>query len=182
MVSDVRAMGEEEQVDLVDEHDQVVGTKARRLLVDGVDRWRAVSLVVCDTAGRNVLLAHRSANKTHDPSRWAPCVAGTVTSGGGYLDTVLREAREEMGLYLGADQLAELYRGPWDSPGNLRMKAVYLVRRDVDVAEAVWDRSEADMIRWWAVTDARYKVASEPHRFAAGAGRMLELAAAHLSA
>jgi len=171
----------DELVDLVDHLDRPVGTRRRSELVDAVDRWRAVSLVVCSPWGPRVLLARRAATKRHDPSRWAPCVAGTVAAGETYLDTVVREAREEMSLWLDPGELCELHRGEWDSPGHLRMMGVYLVHRDVDMAEAVWDRSEADMLRWFDLDEVCERTLREPGSFATGLGRMLAMTSAHLA-
>jgi NADH pyrophosphatase NudC (nudix superfamily) len=171
----------DELVDVVDEHDRVVGTKPRAELDDHTDRWRIVSLVVHSSSGEHVLLARRCATKRHDPGLWAPCVAGTVSAGDHYLDTVLRETHEEIGVRVEPHELTELYRGPWGSPGHLRMMAMFAVARDLDTAEMVWDRTEADALSWFSLGRLRRELARTPEQFTVGVPRIVELLDSHLA-
>lgn len=113
-----------EEVILVDEHDNITGYKLRSKLTLG-DRWRICGAVVFDTDGKT-LIAQRSAKKKSDPLKWGPGVAGTLTKGETYLECVVRETEEELGIICKKPQ--ELYRGAMQAPdGNKRYCVWYKV-------------------------------------------------------
>lgn len=131
-----------EMVDLIDEHDRVVGVvtraemRARRLL------HRAVSIAVFSSDGR--LLVHRRAD-TKDiwPSYWDIAAGGVVAAGESYDDAAGRELAEELGVgdvplhHLGSgrytddgvDEIAHCYRCTCDGPFEFA---------DGEVAEVRW--------------------------------------------
>jgi len=86
-----------ELVDVVDQHDRVIGTvtrgemRARRLL------HRAVFIAVRHPDGR-VLVHQRSPHKDLWPSRWDFAVGGVVSAGESYDAAAARELAEEVGV------------------------------------------------------------------------------------
>lgn len=85
-----------EFVTLVNDRDEVIGSKDRSLLTDD-DRWRIVTIWLENTAG-DILLAQRSHNKKNNPGKWGPAAAGTVEHGESYEETAIREVHEELGI------------------------------------------------------------------------------------
>ena len=84
------------KIPIVDEYDNIVEYRER------TDRnpeliYRVSSLWITDTEG-NILLARRAFNKTHDPGKWGPAVAGTVEEGETYELNIIKESEEEIGL------------------------------------------------------------------------------------
>ena len=80
----------------VDENDNIIDYKERG------DRdvnaiYRVSSLWITNTDGK-ILLARRAFNKSHDPGKWGPAVAGTVEEGETYEENIIKEAEEELGL------------------------------------------------------------------------------------
>ena len=88
---------EAEQIIVVDGNDKIIGYKTRKEVDREGLRYRVSGLWIKNSKGEN-LLAKRAYTKEHDPGRWGPAVAGTNAKGESYLDTIIREAYEELGL------------------------------------------------------------------------------------
>lgn len=86
-----------EQVDVVDEHDQVLRTVSRAEMRRDRLRHRAVFIAVLDGRGR-LLVHRRSTTKDLWPGWLDLAVGGVVTSGESYLDAARRELDEEIGV------------------------------------------------------------------------------------
>lgn len=103
-------MGGEEAVDLVDEHDSVVGSSTvSKCLEEGL-LHRAVAIVVVRKNGR-VVLQERSKRDLWHPGKWTLSCTGHVKAGERYEDAAKRELQEELGLSSGLD-LVERYLLP----------------------------------------------------------------------
>ena len=89
--------GSNELVDVVDEHDRVVGTVTRRRMRAERLRHRAVFVVVHSSAGE-LLVHQRSDDKDVWPGRWDVAVGGVVAAGEGWDDAARREVAEEIGV------------------------------------------------------------------------------------
>lgn len=84
------------KIPIVDENDNIIEYRER----DNRDTdsiYRVSSLWITDADGK-VLLARRAINKSHDPGKWGPAVAGTVEEGESYEENIIKEAEEELGL------------------------------------------------------------------------------------
>lgn len=82
---------------IVDEHDEVIGSKARREIHSQGLRHRAVHILVFDPDGR-VCLQKRSLSKDVNPGAWDTSAAGHVDFGETYESAALRELMEELGI------------------------------------------------------------------------------------
>lgn len=87
----------EEHFDLVDADNRLLGvTKPRSLVHRDGDWHRSIHVWIFDRSGR-VLLQRRSCTKDLYAGRWAVAVGGHVPAGADYLETAVRETREELG-------------------------------------------------------------------------------------
>jgi isopentenyldiphosphate isomerase len=132
----------DELVDVIDEHDRVVATVARRRMRAERLRHRAVFVVVASSAGQ-VLVHRRSDGKDLWPGRWDLAVGGVVGAGEDYDTAARRELGEELGVTdsapvpIGAgrfadgdvDLVARCYRIVHDGPFRFA---------DGEVVEARW--------------------------------------------
>ncbi len=102
-----------ELLDVVDRHDRVVARCTRGEVHRRDLLHRSTHLLVFNGAGE-VFLQKRSLAKDNNPGLWDSSVAGHVDAGESYDDCVLREAREEIGLSLGAppERLFKLAASP----------------------------------------------------------------------
>lgn len=85
------------KIPIVDENDQQLGYKERDSVDFSKDIFRTASLWITNSKG-DILLAQRKHDKKVDPGKWAEAVGGTVEGEDGYLETVIREAEEELGI------------------------------------------------------------------------------------
>ena len=84
------------KVIIVDEKNNIIGHKDRDKITAN-DIYRVSSLWITNSNG-DVLLAQRALNKSHDPGKWGPAVAGTLEEGETYESNLMKEAKEELGL------------------------------------------------------------------------------------
>jgi 16S rRNA (adenine1518-N6/adenine1519-N6)-dimethyltransferase len=102
-------MGEqpEEQLQVVDESDQPVGTAPRSEVHANNLLHRAVHILIFSSAGE-VFLQLRSRLKDRHPLAWDSSAAGHVTAGEDYDQTAKRELREELGIETRLERIAKL--------------------------------------------------------------------------
>lgn len=84
-------------IPIVNEMDEIIGSKERADLDYASDIFRSVGLWITNDSG-DILLAQRSENARIDPNKWGESVGGTVEDIDSYEETVIREAQEELGL------------------------------------------------------------------------------------
>ncbi|MET4923671.1 NUDIX domain-containing protein [Streptomyces sp. PSRA5] len=87
----------DEIIDIVDEHDHVVGQAPRGEAYAKGLRHRCVFILARDADDR-VFVHRRTATKTVFPSRYDMFVGGVVGAGETYDEAALREAEEELGV------------------------------------------------------------------------------------
>ena len=86
-----------EILEIVDEHDTVIGTAARRdIHLHGL-MHRAVHVFVFDPSGK-IYVQRRSAAKDTHPLQLDSSAAGHVDPGEAYEETAVRELEEELGI------------------------------------------------------------------------------------
>lgn len=89
-----------EYMDIVDEHDNVIGRDTRKNVHDNYQIHRGVHVFVVDSAGR-MLIQRRSMTKDYYPGYYDIAVGGQVASGESYEQAAARELREELGCHDG---------------------------------------------------------------------------------
>ncbi|MEV7415714.1 NUDIX domain-containing protein [Streptomyces sp. NPDC089919] len=130
----------EEILDVVDEHDRVVGRAPRGEVYARGLRHRCVFVLARDAAGR-IFVHRRTATKLVFPSLYDMFVGGVVGAGESYEGAALREAEEELGVS-GLAQPAPLFTFLYEGAGGQSWwSAVHEVRWDGPVAPQV---SEVD--------------------------------------
>ncbi len=81
---------------IVDENDIVLGSKLQRFVDYSKDIYRVSSLWLTNSSGQ-ILLAQRGIDKNHG-GLWGPAVNGTVEGVETYLENIVKETEEEIGL------------------------------------------------------------------------------------
>lgn len=132
------------KIPIVDRHDQVIGYKERTQINAKLDIYRGASLWVTNS-NHEVLLAQRSFSKKLDPGKWGEAVGGTVENHDTYLQTIVREAEEELGLI--DLELTEgpkqLIRGPYQY-----FTQWYFAELDLPLEEFSPQESEVESLQW----------------------------------
>jgi isopentenyl-diphosphate Delta-isomerase len=91
----------EDIFDIVNERDEVIGSKPRSEVHAQGLLHRAVHVLVFNSRGE-IFLQKRSLKKDRQPGVWDSSCSGHVDSGEQYDQTAVRELREEIGLSLSA--------------------------------------------------------------------------------
>lgn len=148
-----------EYLDVVDEAGEPVGRRVERAEAHALGILHRTShlWVARRREGAvEVLLQLRAAAKESYPGRYDVSSAGHIPAGAGFVDSALRELREELGLEADASELVpcgvrRIHRretfGGRPFVDN-QVSRVFLLWRDVDEAEVRFQRSELDGVRW----------------------------------
>lgn len=143
VVERIAARAAEEILDIVDEHDNVIGTAPRGEAYARRLRHRCAFVFVRDGQDR-IFVHRRTAGKLVFPSRYDMFVGGVVGAGESYDDAALREAEEELGvsgLARPVPLFSFLYEG---AAGHTWWSRVYEVRCDLPVSP------QAEEVAWHA--------------------------------
>lgn len=130
---------------LVDQEDNAIGLKERSEITPD-DIYRVSAVWIQNSKGE-VLLARRALSKKNGPGAWGPAAAGTVDEGEEYLDNIIKEAEEEIGLSITADQLTPgpkfLVKG-----NNRHFVQWYYATVDKPITDFVLQEEEVMDIKW----------------------------------
>ncbi|WP_315894503.1 NUDIX domain-containing protein [Streptomyces sp. P9(2023)] len=155
----------DEVLDVVDEHDEVIGQAPRAEVYARGLIHRCTFIQVRDAEGR-IFVHRRTPTKLVYPSMYDMFVGGVVGAGESYDDAALREAEEELGVS-GLPRPEPLFRFLYDSGGvaGKWWSAVYQVRCELPVSpqveEVAWHAflPEAEVVarlgEWAWVPDGR---------------------------
>lgn len=98
----------DEWLDLVDEHDQVIGKKTRsQVYAEGLTNFRVINVFLINSKGE-LWIPRRTANKRICPLALDMSVGGHVSSGESYEETLIRETKEEIDIDLQSVPFREL--------------------------------------------------------------------------
>jgi isopentenyl-diphosphate delta-isomerase len=148
---------------VVDENDEVIGYKLRYDITTN-DIYRVAALWIVNSKG-NILLTKRVATKTHDPDKWQPAVAGTVEKDESYLENVIKETKEEIGVDVNENELV-----PW--PKHLRRNTpwnyfaqMFTYKTDKKISEFIPKKYEVAGIKWFSPDDIEKLLKESPDFF-----------------
>jgi len=140
----------EEWLDVVGSEGTATGERISKPEAHRTGAWHRAAHVWIVTPNRLVLLQRRAAVKENYPSLWDVSSAGHCSAGESAVETAVRETCEELGLTIEPAELRPL--------GSVREQCVlndgtyldnelhdvFLVRREVDVAQLVLQPGEVD--------------------------------------
>lgn len=155
---------------IVNERDEVIGTKLREACSPG-DITRVSGLFLY-TPNREVLIAKRDSGKKHDPDKWAFAVAGTVEVDETYLSNIIKETEEEIGLLLRPTDVTVLWYGLVDSNHRF-FYTLYAAERVVSLAELRPQPGEVSELRLISAPALFAWVENKPEEFSQSLPRLL---------
>ncbi|MEV4535992.1 NUDIX domain-containing protein [Asanoa sp. NPDC049518] len=141
-MTDQPARSADELLDIVDEHDRVVGQAPRQEAYTNRLRHRCVFVLVRDAEGR-IFVHRRTARKLVFPSLYDMFVGGVVGAGESYDEAALREAEEELGVS-GLPAPVLLFKFLYETSEHAWWSAVYETRCTSPV------NPQADEVAWHA--------------------------------
>ncbi|HEX7651802.1 MAG TPA: NUDIX domain-containing protein [Candidatus Paceibacterota bacterium] len=160
------------RVPVVDEADEIIGFK-ERVDVGAADIDRVSALWVTNAKGE-VLLAQRAATKAKDPCMWGPAVAGTVEEGETYIENIVKEAGEELGITITA---ADLVWGP-----KIRVRddvrnyfgQYFLCTIDRNASDFQLQKEEVERVEWREPQELKADIEAHPEKFTPGSTHWIE--------
>jgi 8-oxo-dGTP pyrophosphatase MutT (NUDIX family) len=160
-MTDQSPLSPDELLDIVDEHDRVVGQVQRGEAYARRLRHRCAFVMARDAAGR-VFVHRRTARKLVFPSLYDMFVGGVVGAGESYDEAALREAEEELGVS-GLPTPVPLFKFLYETPEHTWWSSVYEVRCEPpvnpQVEEVAWhaflteEELERRLAEWTWVPD-----------------------------
>ena len=152
-----------ELLDVLDEDGEPSGLSRERNMVHLRGDYHRTShvWVVRDRAdgGFDLLLQKRSSQKDSFAGCYDISSSGHIPAGADYLDSALRELKEELGIEAGAEDLVfvDFHDGRYS--GEFRGKpfrdhersAVYLYRRPVEISGLSLQKEEVESVRWMEI-------------------------------
>lgn len=156
---------------IVDEHDIVIGHKRREDVHPKTDIYRVSALWITNSHG-DVLLAQRSFTKKNSPGRWGPAVAGTVEDDESYIENIIKESEEELGIQKVTFSIMQKER--IRSPRNYFCQW-YGVTIDEPASAFRIQSEEVEQIKWIDYDDLRQDVELHPENYVQGLKRFLQL-------
>ena len=94
------------------------------------------------------MLSKRATNKTHNPNQWHIAVAGTVEKDETYLQNILKEANEELGINVSATELTK-WPKKFIADDWSYFAQIYSYKTDRSIAEFIFDKKEVADIKWY---------------------------------
>lgn len=145
------SMHTDELLDLVNDKDEIVGTIWRaeydRLEIENLGYIRAVEMFLINSKGE-FWLPKRTANKRIAPNGFDYSAAGHVSSGETYLEAMLKEIQEEIGLELSESDV--MYVAKVGPDENRYFREIYVYRTNKtpqynpeDFSSAAWMQPSA---------------------------------------
>jgi isopentenyldiphosphate isomerase len=157
---------------VVDDQDNVIGAKPRDEVMYG-DIYRVSSLWLTNSHG-GVLVAQRSWEKSKNPGKWGPAVAGTVEESETYEQNIYKEAEEEIGL-----TGIKFSLGPkvFVDEGGLRrfFNQWFLGQIDWPINKFTVRKSEVEAIAWIASNRLRAELKRNDEKYIAGCSKWEDL-------
>ena len=119
-----------------------------------------------ENGGYEVLLQKRSAQKDSNPGCYDISSAGHVEAGKDYLESALREMKEELGIDAQPEDLQEVgfHRGSFEAVFHGKpfrdeeLSMVYLYRKEVPISELTLQESEVESVRWIDYEECRRNI------------------------
>lgn len=135
----------DELLDLVDDHDRVIGTERRsKVYARGLSNFRVVNAFVVNSRGK-LWIPRRTADKRVSPLCLDASMGGHVESGETYEEALRRELKEELNLVLAETPFRFLGRLTPHEHGVTAFMKVYEIKMDTtpdfnrrDFMESFW--------------------------------------------
>ena len=143
-----------EILDIVNEDDEVIGTASRTEVHKKGLRHRQVHIMVYNDK-KDVLCHMRHRNKDNYPGLIDIAAGGHVEAGMGYIETALKELKEEYDIKIEESELLEVakyYRKHIDEVTKSKFNlfdTVYLYKYNGMIEDLNYQKEEVEFLEWW---------------------------------
>lgn len=142
---------EHEMIDFFDEDGVKIGV-IDKAIAHKEGQWHRSVHVWLINDKQELLLAHRCKEKTFFANCWDCAFAGHVGAGESSIVSAIREGKEEIGLNLNESEFEYLFTFKdkliWQDKISNEFVDVYLVRKNIDLNQLVYQKEEVDDVKW----------------------------------
>lgn len=159
------------QIPIVNFKDEIIAHKDRSEIDYMNDIFRTASLWITNRNG-DVLLAQRKFDKKVDPGKWAEAVGGTVENDDSYLETIVREAEEELGL-----KGIEIKVGPkqFITTPCKYFAQWFTACIDKPISEFEYQEEEVEQIAWTPINQLNDELQTDSEKYIEALPKIMEL-------
>ncbi len=160
-------------IPIVNTKDEIIGSKPRADLNFTTDIFRTASLWITNPSG-DVLLAQRKLDKKVDPGKWAEAIGGTVEGNDSYEQTVIREAKEEIGLDI---EIGQITIGPKQlitTPCTYFVQW-YTATVNQPIQAFVVQKEELENLAWIPLAQLEQELVTTPQKYIAAMPEIVRL-------
>ena len=143
---------------IVDQNDDIIGDKPRNE-ISSHDIYRVSALWLANELNE-ILIAQRSFQKSKDPGKWGPAVAGTVEKGESYSDNIRKEILEELGI-----EIKDLRIGPKRKDLGKNYFAQWFLATIPKNTKLEIQKDEVEKVRWISKIELKLEIESSPNEF-----------------
>ena len=137
----------EELLDIFTRDGKYLGYNTRSFChQDNVDVYHKCVFVWFINSNNEILVSKRNINKKQYPGKWQMAVAGHVDKDESVLVTAIRETKEEIGIDINEDEIS--YLREWIIDEQRELAQIYLVNKDISIADIKIEKEEFDEIKW----------------------------------
>ena len=151
-----------QEIVIVNEDDKIIGFKNRKKLCTS-DIYRVSALWIVNDHGQ-ILLSQRDVHKKIDPGKWGPAVSGTIEKGEGYLQNIIKETREEIGIDLVKYAFKEIDKIHTVLEYNFFCQW-YLLRQNIKIDDLMRQKNEVMDIKWFDKNEFSDNLKKYPEKY-----------------
>jgi len=148
---------------IVDNEDNPIGTNDR-VEIGPEDIYRVSALWVVNFK-HQILLAKRNKDKKNDPGKWGPAVSGTVAQGEEYIDNIVKETQEEIGIDLRKYNFKEIDKIRVPNVKHNFFCQWYLLKENLDISKLIIQKEEVDEVIWINKDEFEKKLTLNPQEY-----------------
>lgn len=147
---------------MVDRKDTIIGYKTKSE-TSNKDIYR-VSGILIYNSHKEFLLAKRAPTKKHNSGKWGMSAAGGVEKGESYLQNIIKEVREELGLSInkGAIKKGQKIFVNDQYPFYYQQ---FFYKIDPQIKEIIFNTNEVEEIKWYTLDKLIEEIQKFPDTF-----------------
>jgi isopentenyl-diphosphate Delta-isomerase len=171
----------EEPVDILDELGHKTGQTMLKSKAHHESQWHAVAHLWIYNSKAEVLLQKRAPNKIVWPNVWDVAVAGHITAGDDPEPTIIREAKEEIGLKIDPRDVHfyDLSKFDDEMPQGWSNRVYihsYLTKNDIEISDLTLEEEETSDVRWVKIDKLEKELDEKPYLFSPAGRKFFRIA------
>lgn len=175
-------MAATEQVILVDENDQPIGTTEKIQAHEEGLCHRAFSVFVFrDEFGSELLLQQRAKEKYHSPNLWTNTCCSHPRPGENTLLAAERRLKEELGISVGLQAIGQFHYIAHFNNGLIENEVDHVLIGTLANQEIIPNSSEVQACRWVTLTDLKTELGAYPEHFTPWFKQALDIVSDYLN-